>query len=198
MTRRHLQQALLLAPDLSDPSMGRDSCSRCGGILSPDAPERLCPECAPKSVITPVSVLTSKDPTSLARIPSVDAVTREPLLKAGGQFGPNRIERLLGRGGMAEVYEAEHVENGHRLARTFAESNDAVTSGGPDPDDLRWLFRARQAVDCGDLRDLSVADLDRFRDARHRWRTAPIVRLYGAWQRDGDAVLTASDALGDL
>jgi hypothetical protein len=78
------------------------------------------------------------------------------------------------------------------FARTFAAPPDSST--GAAPDDLRWFFRVRQAVDRGDLRDLSVAELDRFRDARQRWSTAPIERLYAAWQRHGDEALGANTA----
>jgi hypothetical protein len=59
----------------------------------------------------------------------------------------------------------------------------------PDRDELRWFFTARQAVDQGDLRGLSVADLDRFRDLRSRLTTAPFERLYVEWQRAGDGAL---------
>jgi uncharacterized RDD family membrane protein YckC len=39
-----------------------------------------------------------------------------PLLRPGQRFGPYTIVRLLGRGGMGEVYDAEEMDSGRRVA----------------------------------------------------------------------------------
>jgi hypothetical protein len=53
-------------------------------------------------------------------------------------------------------------------------------------DDVRWFFASRQLVESGDLRTLSVADLNRFREARQRFASAQIEALYGAWLAHGE------------
>jgi hypothetical protein len=53
----------------------------------------------------------------------------------------------------------------------------------------RGFFATRQLVERGDLRSLSVADLDRFRDARRQFASARMEALYGAWLANGDRAL---------
>ncbi|MBI5383422.1 MAG: protein kinase [Verrucomicrobia bacterium] len=107
-------------------------CHSCGVPLPPDAPAGLCPAC----------LLKSEAPLS-AGAASENAPAIPPPLRPmpGEAFGAYRILRLLGQGGMGEVYEAEQLDTGRRVALKVM--NHALTS---EQDRKRFLREGRLAA----------------------------------------------------
>ena len=94
--------------------------------MPPDAPAGLCPACLLKSEVPGFGETPSKP-------------RQTPTL--GEEFGGYKILRLLGRGGMGEVFEAEHLATGRRVALKVM--NQALAS---ETDRKRFLREGRLAA----------------------------------------------------
>jgi uncharacterized RDD family membrane protein YckC len=97
------------------------TCEKCGAALPSAAADALCPACREAARLQSSSTIIAPAPlVELAHArPRDDSRCPAPpseLLAPGRVFGRYRVLRLLGRGGMGEVYEVDDLESGRRLA----------------------------------------------------------------------------------
>ena len=81
------------------------------------------------------------------------------------------------------------------FARHLANQSSSIIGTG-NREDLLWFFRAKLAVERNELKHLSVADLNRFRDLRQGLATGDVEQLFASWKVQGDAALAVDQSWG--
>ena len=114
-------------------------CVRCGAEV-PDglSAAGICPACLLKLGL-PSDPDEAPTVTGPVGAPTTDRHI-ESRLTPGQTFGPYRIEHLLGKGGMGEVYEAEELDSGRRIALKL------LTHGLDEANRDRFLREGRLAA----------------------------------------------------
>jgi hypothetical protein len=115
-------------------------CLQCGAELARDVAQGLCPKCLLK---VGLGARTDAGDAPPVTFPSRDSPPVRPHAapEVGELFGPYRLVRLLGKGGMGAVYEAEHLESERRVAlKVLSHSLDSPEARG------RFLREGRLAA----------------------------------------------------
>src|SRR5262245_33634787 len=116
-------------------------CFHCGANLLTKAQEGLCPVCL-LPVAAGTTAISERETLSALTVMDLRGTPLESTRLPPGQvFGAYRIVRLLGCGGMGDVYEAEHIEQGRRVALKLL--NRRLTGG---TDRARFLREGQLAA----------------------------------------------------
>jgi len=119
-----------------DPDPVLRQCARCRSVIRGGDLAGLCPACLIALAVLPTQLDGPSDPTRLGG--SSSEGQSDLRLTPGQLFGRFRIERLLGRGGMGEVYAAEQTDDGRRVALKV------LSERLGDPHDRARFFREGQ------------------------------------------------------